>query len=80
MNVKKIIGAMSLAGALSAGALGVGTGVAQANPGPWIPNPPGPNIDPGKWSPVPPGQIKKWCPYPSPPGHWIGGPHGIPCT
>ena len=27
-----------------------------------------------------PGQIKNaWCPW-NPPGHWKGGPHGIPCS
>jgi hypothetical protein len=40
-----------------------------------------PGIDnPTNWRPLPPGQIKQFCPYQSPPGQWIGGPHGIPCT
>ncbi|SBS77008.1 exported hypothetical protein [uncultured Mycobacterium sp.] len=27
-----------------------------------------------------PGQVRNaWCPG-DPPGHWKGGPHGIPCT
>lgn len=83
MNLKKIAGTAALTGALGAAALGVGSGWAQADPD-WIdPDIPVPGID--IWDPVfdwgpPPGQIKKWCPWHSPPGHWIGGPHGIPCT
>ena len=39
----------------------------------WVDWDPGPN-----WGP--PGQVKNaWCPW-NPPGHWKGGPHGIPCT
>lgn len=81
MDFKKIVGKITVAGALSAAVLGFGAGIAQADPGPRIPGPPGPHIDdPARWNPVPPGQIKQWCPWQSPPGHWIGGPHGIPCT
>ncbi|BBX73535.1 hypothetical protein H7H78_16825 [Mycobacterium shinjukuense] len=81
MNVKMLAGAVTLTGALGAAAFGFGAGVASADPGPRIPGPPGPNIDHWiNWRPVPPGQIKKVCPWQSPPGHWIGGPHGIPCT
>lgn len=85
MNLKKIDGTAALAGALGAAALGLGAGSAQADPGwdpniPWIPGP-------GDWVPdlVPnnlwaPGQIKNaWCPW-LPPGHWAGGPHGLPCV
>lgn len=81
MIAKKIVGTAAIVGALGAAALGVGTVVAQANPGPRIPGPPGPHIvDNGHGNPLPPGQIKQVCPWQSPPGHWIGGPHGVPCT
>lgn len=81
ISVKKIAGTATIAGALAGAALGLGAGMAQADPGPRIPRPPVPNIDDGGWRPgLPPGQIKKVCPWQSPPGHWIGGPHGIPCT
>lgn len=83
MNIKKVAGTAIIAGALGAGSLGLGAAAAQADPGwgpniPWVPGPGW--VD---WNPVPnvpPGQIKKWCPGNSPPGHWIGGPHGVPCT
>lgn len=78
MNLKKIAGTASLVGALGAATLGFGAGMAQANPGPdvpWVPN-----VDHPGWHPVPPGQIQRVCPWHSPPGHWVGGPHGIPCT
>jgi len=83
MNLKKIAGTAALAGALGAAALGLGGGSAQADPNwvdpniPWIPGPEDwvPGLD---WGP--PGQVKNtWCPW-DPPGHWEGGPHGIPCT
>jgi hypothetical protein len=82
VNVKKIAGTASIAGALGAAALGLGAGMAQADPGPWIPPvPPVPHLDDVTgWHPVPPGQIQRVCPAHSPPGHDIGGPHGIPCT
>lgn len=81
-TMKKLAGAALITGALSASMLGAGT--AQARPGPHIPGPPVPPIpridDRIDWRPGPPGQIKKFCPWQSPPGQWIGGPHGIPCT
>jgi hypothetical protein len=87
MNLKRIAGAVTLAGALGASALGLGVGAAQAdpfwgNPGiPWIPQPT--DWIPGPWDPgvnAPPGQVKNtWCPW-NPPGHWEGGPLGIPCS
>ena len=86
MKSKKIVAEAMIAVALSFSALGFGAGSAQADPGwgpdiPWIPGPGdwGPDWDPGiNWGA--PGQLKKWCPFHSPPGHWIGGPHGIPCS
>ncbi|OSC39885.1 hypothetical protein [Mycobacterium decipiens] len=81
MNIRKLAGTAALAGGLGAAALGLGAGQALADPGPRIPRPPVPNIDnPINLRPLSPGQIKKVCPWQSPPGHWIGGPHGIPCT
>lgn len=82
MNVKKIVGTATLAGALGAAALGLGVGTAQADPWvPWVPDIPGvPGV--GDWvdvNPFPPGQVKNaMCPW-FPPGHWTGGPHGPPC-
>ena len=79
MELKKIAGTALLAGALGAGSL-LGIGAAGAKPGPHIPGPP--PVPPGQvdgWNPAP-GQVKKFCPWQSPPGQWIGGPHGIPCT
>jgi hypothetical protein len=83
MGLKEIIAATAIIGSLGAAGLGLGVGSAQADPGwgpdiPWVPGP-------GDWvpdvNPWPgPGDIKHWCPWQSPPGHWIGGPHGIPCT
>lgn len=82
MNIKQVAGTVLIAGALGASSLGAG--VAQARPGPQIPGPPPvppvPAIGgPVDWNPAP-GQIKKFCPWQSPPGQWVGGPHGIPCT
>ncbi|MBI2697657.1 hypothetical protein A9W98_19315 [Mycobacterium gordonae] len=81
MKMQKLIGTALMAGALGAGALGVGAGTAAAKPGPNIPGPPGPPVPviDNNWRPAP-GQIKQFCPWQSPPGQWIGGPHGIPCT
>ncbi len=80
MMLKKIAGSTAIAGALGAAAIGLGSGMAQGHPGPW-PVPPGPHvIDNGHWNPLPRGQVKQFCPWQSPPGHWIGGPHGVPCT
>lgn len=80
MNAKKIAGTATIAGALAAVALGLGAGTAQADD--WVPwGPWGPHVDNwGDGNRVPPGQLQKVCPFHSPPGHWIGGPHGIPCT
>lgn len=79
MNVKKAAGTATIAGVLSAAVLGFGVGMAQADPGPGVPWVP--HVDhSGDWHPVPPGQIKQVCPWHSPPGHWVAGPHGIPCT
>lgn len=82
MNVKKFAGKTAVVGVLSAAALGLGTGTAQAHPGPWPPpGPPGPHVvDNGHGNPLPPGQVKQLCPWQAPPGHWVGGPHGVPCT
>ncbi|WP_135457315.1 hypothetical protein [Mycobacterium sp. DL99] len=84
MSLKKVAGTVMIAGALGLGSLGLGAGTAQADPGwgpniPWVPGPGWVDWNPGvNWGP--PGQVKKWCPWQSPPGHWVGGPHGIPCT
>ena len=80
MNVKKIAGTATVAGALGAAALGLGAGTAQADDWvPWVPWVP--HVDDwGDWNPFPPGQVQHWCPWHSPPGHWVGGPHGIPCS
>jgi hypothetical protein len=89
MGIKKFVVSTAIAGSLGAAVLGFGgfggfgEGTALADRGwgpdiPWIPGP-------GDWVPdvngnVSPGQIKNAaCPW-DPPGHWIGGPHGIPCT
>jgi hypothetical protein len=82
MNVKKIAGTAAIAGALGAAALGLGAGTAQADDWvPWVPWVP--HVDDWvDWNPWAPGQLKKMCipPFDTPPGHWIGGPHGMPCT
>jgi len=81
MFVKKVAGTATIVGALGAAALGLGAGAAGAAPGPRIPGPPGPHIvGNGHGNPLPPGQIKRVCPWQSPPGQWLGGPHGVPCT
>lgn len=78
--MKRVMATATLAGALGAAALGFGAGAAQADDWepwePWVPW-----VDHwDDWNPGPPGQIKNtFCPG-NPPGHWIGGPHGIPCT
>lgn len=84
MLMTRIAGTATVAGALGAVILGLGAGAgaAQAAPGPRIPpGPPGPHIvdGSGHGHRIPPGQIRRACPWQSP-GHWIGGPHGIPCT
>jgi hypothetical protein len=80
MNLKKIAWTATIGGALGAAALGLGAGSAQADDWvPWVPWVP--DVDDGVgFNPYPPGQVKQLCPWHSPPGHWIGGPHGIPCT
>lgn len=79
MRLKKIIGATAVAGWLGVAAFGLGAGTAQADDWvPWVPNIPG--FDDWVPNPAAPGQLAKWCPGHNPPGHWVGGPHGIPCT
>ncbi|MFI5507576.1 hypothetical protein ACIA48_08925 [Mycobacterium sp. NPDC051804] len=84
MNVKKSVLTAVCAGALAAGALGVGAGVANADPKwqpgpPWVPGP-GVNVG-GPGNPLPPGQgflpppghrdfvVPVWAP-PKPPPPW----------
>lgn len=52
------------AGALALAALGLGAGVAQADPwDPWIPGIPGPGVNIGvPGNPLPPGQVKQFIP------------------
>jgi hypothetical protein len=84
MNLKRIAATATMTGALGAAALGLGASPAQADPDwdPWWPwDPEIPEIwEPGDFVRIPPGHVKKWCPWNSPPGHWLGSPHGIPCT
>ena len=82
MNVKKIAGTATVAGALGAAALGLGAGSAQADPDWWDPNIPViPSVDDFfDFNPFGPGDLKQLCPWHSPPGHWVFGPHGIPCS
>ena len=67
-----------------------GAGQASADPGicvsgPWgyasacVDGPGWVDWNPGvNWGP--PGEVKNaWCPW-NPPGHWEGGPHGVPCS
>ena len=77
MNLKRIVAATAIAGSLGAGAAGFGSGTAYADDHwvPWVPN-----VDRVVPNGPAPGQVKNWCPWQSAPGHWIGGPHGIPCT
>jgi len=80
VKLKKFAGTATVVGALGAAALGIGAGTAQADGWePWVPWLP--HVD--DWNPGlnwgSPGQIKNTlCPW-LPPGHWAGGPHGIPC-
>jgi hypothetical protein len=80
MNIKKIAGTATIACALGAAALGIGAGTAQADDwGPWVPWVP--HVDDFvDWNPWGPGDMAQWCPWHSPPGHWMGGPHGFPCS
>jgi hypothetical protein len=67
MDIKKMIGTATLAGALGAAALGLGTGIAQADPKDRDPNPPAvddvdvsaPPGHIGQLFGTPPGQLKK---------------------
>ena len=87
MKTKKITVTAAVAAAISAVGLGLGAGTAQADRI-WVPDIPGIPWGPGHWVDEwvpgpnlgPPGQIKNaWCPW-NPPGHWTGGPHGVPCS
>jgi len=79
MGLQKILAATAITGSLGIGVLGLGAGPAQADDWePWVPWVP--HLDDWVSNPVPPGQLAKLCPWHSPPGHWVGGPHGIPCT
>jgi len=95
MNIKKMAGTAAIAAGLGVAGLGMGAGTAQADRI-WVPDIPEIPWGPGHWvdefvpdlgipdlglgNEFAPGQLKKICPWNSPPGHWIGGPHGIPCT
>jgi|SRR6478672_1128909 len=77
MEPKKIVAGLAIAGGLAAGAVGIGAGVANADPGPgvgavpvdWHPGPPAPwQGGPGWGGPGPVG----W--GPPPPAPWQGGP------
>lgn len=77
MNVTRIAAAAAMAGALGLGVVGIGSGVAQADPhgpGPFPPIPPIPG-PPGHNPYGPPGQVMKGNPVVPgltgvPPGHW----------
>ena len=81
MKMNRMAGATAVVGALGAVVLGFGAGTAGAAPGPGMPGP-GPHIVGGfgHGHLLPPGQIKRVCPWQAPPGYWVGGPHGVPCT
>jgi hypothetical protein len=91
-RTKKIVAAMALTGGLALGAVGLGTGVASASPGPafagpiaehpWGPPPP-----PAPWGPPPPpawggGWNNGWNGGGPIPGGWNGGwePQGGFCV
>lgn len=79
MNLNKMAATAAMAGALGSAALGIGAGLAQADPdGPNMPGPvPGPNV-PGQGQ-VPPGQV----PGPGPgqvPGVACNDPVGANCN
>ncbi|KUI21842.1 hypothetical protein AU193_05665 [Mycobacterium sp. GA-1285] len=81
MEIKKLAASTAMAGALGFAAFGLGSGFAQADPGPKWPHIPGPP-NPSHWAPGdppghnpfgPPGQVKKDPTsqfYGVPPGHW----------
>jgi hypothetical protein len=78
MGLKKIIAATAITGSLGTAALGLGAGTAHGDDWvPWVPWVP--HVHDWAPNPLAPGQLAKWCPWHSPPGHWVGGPHGIPC-
>jgi len=88
MNIKKMAGTAAIAAGLGAAGLGLGAGSAQADRI-WVPDIPGIPWGAGHWVDewipdpnlgIPPGQWRSNVPFCSPPGHWEGGPHGIPCT
>ena len=79
MEIKKFAATTAMAGALGLSAFALGSGLAQADPGPKFPHPhpPGPGIshwvpgDPPGHNPFgPPGQVKKDLFQNVPPGHW----------
>lgn len=68
MEIKKLAATTAMAGALGLSAFALGSGLAQADPGPKWPNIPGP--------PNPPGPVvSNWVPG-DPPGHNPFGPPG----
>ncbi|MCV7282542.1 hypothetical protein H7J88_23180 [Mycolicibacterium flavescens] len=75
MKIRTFAAGTAIAGALGLSAIGLGTGLATADPKPG-PNPPGhddiwlPGDPPGHNPFGPPGQVKKWDPLQTPPGHW----------
>lgn len=82
MTLKKVFAGAAMAGGFASAALGVGAGLAQADPN--IPNPPpvpictgGPGVNcNGPGTPLPPGQ--RGAP---PPGHWNDPvSYGLPAT
>ena len=91
MKPVKIVAGLAIAGGLAAGAVGIGTGVANADPGPglgpvatdWRPGPPEPWHDGPGWRD--PGPVGWGGPPPPPPvpfpGGWNGGwePNGGFC-
>ena len=87
MSIKKITGTAAVAAALGVTGLGLGAGSAQADPI-WVPRFPGrfPGPDIGLINGFPTVRRRARsrsgapAPFDSPPGHWKGGPHGIPCT
>ncbi len=83
MPFNKLIATAAITASFGAAAVGLHAAPAHADPDwgpdiPWIPGPGHWVSDVDLWPG--PGDIAKWCPGHSPPGHWIGGPHGIPCT
>lgn len=83
VGFREILAVTAITGSLGVVGLGLGVGQAQADPHwgpdiPWIPGPGDWVSDVDVWPG--PGDIKNvLCPW-NPPGHWTGGPHGIPCS